>query len=215
MGGRFRRWYYNRFSRFYDAFIRLHSGDSAEAMRSFLARTARVGPDVTVVDLCTGTGASAVRMAVEGGGRVVGVDFSEGMLREARRKTPPGTRLWWVQADARRLPLATESVDRVTCSYAMYELPGAAREEVLREVLRILRPGGMFVMMEHLPPERPFIRLLYVIRIYVLGTRGVRSFAGSEERELARFFERVGTEIAPGGRTKAVFGFKPAGPGGS
>jgi hypothetical protein len=90
----------------------------------------------------------------------------------------------------------------------MYELSGEAREKVLQEAARILKPEGMFIMMEHLPPIRQLVRLLYLIRIYVLGTRGVRSFAGSEERELARFFERIGTAIAPGGRTKAVFGFK-------
>jgi ubiquinone/menaquinone biosynthesis C-methylase UbiE len=90
----------------------------------------------------------------------------------------------------------------------MYELSGDARERVLHEAVRILKPEGMFVMMEHLPPTRRLVRLLYRIRIYVLGTRGVRSFVGSEERELARYFERIGTAIAPGGRTKAVFGLK-------
>jgi ubiquinone/menaquinone biosynthesis C-methylase UbiE len=96
----------------------------------------------------------------------------------------------------------------------MYELSGHAREQTLREVVRVLRPGGMFIMMEHLPPTRRFIKLLYLIRIYLLGTRGVRSFAGSEEKELARFFEKVGSTVAPGGRTKATYGRKTAPDGG-
>jgi len=41
------------------------------------------------------------------------------------------------------------------------------------------------------------------------GTIGVRSFAGAEEKELSRFFDKVETVAAPGGRTKAVYGFKP------
>jgi demethylmenaquinone methyltransferase/2-methoxy-6-polyprenyl-1,4-benzoquinol methylase len=206
---RFRRHYYNLFSTFYDGFIRLHSRDAGEAMRSFLAETARLDPDCRVVDLCTGTGSSALRMAQEDEVRVVGVDFSEGMLRQARTKTLRGPPCFWIRADVTCLPIAAFSVDRVTCTYAMYELSGEAREKVLQETERILKPGGMFVMMEHLPPDRPLIKLLYLIRIYVLGTRGVRSFAGNEEKELGRFFDRIGTVTAPGGRTKAVYGFKP------
>jgi ubiquinone/menaquinone biosynthesis C-methylase UbiE len=91
----------------------------------------------------------------------------------------------------------------------MYELSCDARDKVLEEAARILRPEGMFIMMEHLPPSGHLIKLLYLIRIYVLGTKGVRSFAGTEEEKLARFFEKVQTVVAPGGKTKAVYGFKP------
>jgi demethylmenaquinone methyltransferase/2-methoxy-6-polyprenyl-1,4-benzoquinol methylase len=205
---RFRRWYYNIFSSFYDEFVRLHSHDTGEAMRAFLVETAMLNKPCTAIDLCTGTGSSALRMAQEDGVRVIGIDFSEGMLRQASRKSPPNAACFWIQADATALPIRSCSVDRVTCAYAMYELSGDARERVLREAARILKPEGVFIMMEHLPPARRLIRLLYLIRIYLLGTRGVRSFAGSEGKELERFFERIGTAVAPGGRTKAVFGFR-------
>lgn len=206
---RFRRQYYNFLSTFYDGFIRLYSRDTEEAMRSFLADTARLDQDGWVVDLCTGTGSSALRMAQEDKVRVIGIDFSEGMLRQARSKSLRGPACFWIRADARSLPISPCAVDRVTCTYAMYELSGEAREKVLEEAARILRPEGMFVMMEHLPPNRRLIKLLYLIRIYVLGTKGVRSFAGNEEKHLARFFDKVETVVAPGGRTKAFYGFKP------
>jgi ubiquinone/menaquinone biosynthesis C-methylase UbiE len=203
-----RRCYYNLFSSFYDRFVRLHSGDRQASMRDFLAEVARLQQGQTVVDLCTGTGSSALRLA-RAGIRVIGVDFSEGMLRQASRKSVGCSWIHWVQADACALPIPSCAVDRVTCSYAMYELSGTARREVLREVNRILKPAGMFIMMEHLPPRRPVVKLLYLIRIYLLGSRSVRSFAGSEEKELCRFFIRVGTITSPGGKTKAVFGYKP------
>jgi hypothetical protein len=63
--------------------------------------------------------------------------------------------------------------------------------------------------MEHLPPKRALVKLLYLIRIYLLGSRGVRSFVGSEEEDLRRCLVRVGTVMSEGGKTKAVFGFKP------
>ncbi len=207
---RFRRCYYNLFSSFYDWFVRLHSGDRQETMRDFLAEVACLQQGHKVVDLCTGTGSSALRLA-RAGIQVTGVDFSEGMLRQARQKAAGCSWIHWVQADARALPILPCSVDRVTCSYAMYELSGTARLEVLHEVTRVLKPEGMFIMMEHLPPTRPFVKLLYLIRIYLLGSRGTRSFAGSEEEELRRFFTQVGTVKSDGGKTKAVFGCKRAG----
>jgi demethylmenaquinone methyltransferase/2-methoxy-6-polyprenyl-1,4-benzoquinol methylase len=206
---RFRRSYYNLFSSFYDRFVRLHSGDRQETMRDFLVEAARLRQGHTVVDLCTGTGSSALRLARDEI-RVIGVDFSEGMLEQARRKSVGCSRIHWIQADARALPILSCSVDRVTCSYAMYELSGTARREVLQEATRILKPAGMFLMMEHLPPARLLIRLLYLIRIYLLGSRGVRSFAGSEEKELRRFLFQVETVTSVGGKTKVVFGFKPS-----
>ena len=132
------------------------------------------------------------------------------MLRQARWKSIGGSGVQWVQADVRALPISSCSVDRATCSYAMYELSGMVRRDVLQEVIRILKPGGKFVMMEHLPPRQALVKLLYLIRIYVLGSKGVRSFAGSEEAELRRYFDRVGTVMSEGEKTKAVFGFKPA-----
>jgi ubiquinone/menaquinone biosynthesis C-methylase UbiE len=146
-------------------------------------------------------------MALDGV-RVIGIDLSEGMLRQAHRKSGIKFEIHWIQADAEALPISSSSVDRVTCSYAMYELSGTVRHEVLREVVRILKPAGMFVMMEHLPPNQPFVKLLYLARIYLLGNKGVRTFAGSEEQELSHFFVNVKTVIGPGARTKAVLGYK-------
>ena len=197
------------FSYAYDTFVRLHSRDPGESIRTFLAEEAKVDSASTVVDLCTGTGSSALRMAKENKkARIIGVDFSEGMLSQARKKSHKKANVLWIQADVSELPISSHSVDRVTCTYAMYELSGNTREKTLKEVFRILKPGGMFVMVEHLPPNRPLVKLLYLIRIYILGTRGVRSFAGAEERELARFFTEVGSTIEDGGKTKAIYGVK-------
>jgi demethylphylloquinol methyltransferase len=204
---RLRRRYYNWFSPWYDSFVRMHSRDRQGNMRDFLADVARIEEGQTVIDLCTGTGSGALRIARHGV-HVLGVDFSEGMLRQARRKSA-GLAVDWVQADACRLPLRSCCADRVTCSYAMYELAPRSRDRILREAVRVLKPQGLFVMVEHLPPARPLVKLLYWIRIRFLGGRQLKRFAGSEAQELARFFTQVGTALAATGRTKAVFGCKP------
>jgi demethylmenaquinone methyltransferase/2-methoxy-6-polyprenyl-1,4-benzoquinol methylase len=112
-------------------------------MRDFLAEVADVQRDQTVVDLCTGTGSSALRLA-RAGTRVIGIDFSEGMLQQARRKSVGYAGIQWIQADVRALPISSCSVDRATCSYAMYELSGTVRRDVLNEVIRILKPEFEF-----------------------------------------------------------------------
>lgn len=205
-----KRRYYNCFAPFYDRFVRMHSGDQAESMRDLLAEVADAHDGQTVLDLCTGTGSSALRLA-RVGVRVIGADSSEGMLSQARRKSPPHAGVQWVQADVCALPLASGSVDRVTCAYAMYELTGTLRRQALCEVARILKPDGKFVMMEHLPPRSALLRALYFIRISVLGSKGVRKFVGAEEEELREFLDRVGTITSSGGKTKAVFGYRAGG----
>lgn len=204
-----KRHYYDRFSAFYDAFVRMHSRDRQGGMRDFLAAVAAPRPEETVLDLCTGTGSCALRLA-ESGARLIGVDFSAGMLRQARRKAAGHPRIHWVQADARALPFPAGTVDRVTCAYAMYELAAEARRRLLAEVARVLRPDGRFVMMEHLPPRGRLLRLLYRLRVRLLASEGVGAFVGAEEAELGRTFHRVETIVADSGLTKAVVGHQPA-----
>ena len=101
-----------------------------------------------LLDLGTGTGVLAVA-ALERwpGARVVGIDPSSHMLElaveAARRRSPELlSRLRTVVASADRLPLADRSIDVATSSFVIQLVPNRAR--ALREVLRVLRPGGRF-----------------------------------------------------------------------
>ncbi len=203
-----KRRYYDRFSAFYDGFVRLHSCDRQGRMRDFLVEVADPQPGEMVLDLCTGTGACALRLS-RSGARLLGIDFSGGMLRQARRKAAGRCGIHWVQADARALPVASGTVDCVTCAYAMYELAAGARRGLLAEVARVLRPAGRFVMMEHLPPRGRFLRLLYRLRVRLLASEGVGDFVGGEEEEFGRTFDQVRAFASGGGLTKAVIGRKP------
>jgi len=106
-----------------------------------------------IVDLGCGPGVSTIELArVRPDAAIVGLDVVPRMLRQARRRGA-GRGILWLRADAGRLPFATGSVDALTGHSFLYLLGGATRARALPEMLRVLRPGGVVVLME--PSDRP------------------------------------------------------------
>jgi demethylmenaquinone methyltransferase/2-methoxy-6-polyprenyl-1,4-benzoquinol methylase len=210
---RLRRRYYDLFARVYDRFVAWHSGDAAGPMRRALAERAADESIRRAMDLCCGTGAVTRALAERApvGALIVGVDFSRGMLAQATIGAGQSglATIRWVQADATVLPFRDETFDAVTCAYALYELKGEARGAMLREAARVLSPGGRFLAMEHEVPERSVPRLLFYLRLAVIGAEGARAFLGGEVRELGRVFHNVVKDVVPPGKSKILTGTKP------
>ncbi len=208
---RFRRFYYDLFSRVYDRVIALHSTDKAGRLRSWLVEKAGIGPGMMVMDLCTGTGSVALEAwkAMGGEGLVVGVDFSRGMLEKARSKGVVFSGLTWVEASASVLPFKEATFHVVLCSHAFYELKDWEKIWTLAEVKRVLLPGGRFLMMEHEEPAHPFVRFLYKVRLVSMGSWDSASFVAKEMELLSRFFRGVTKEKSPTGNSKLLVGTKP------
>ncbi len=127
------------------------------------ADQAEVGPGDSVLDVCCGTGDLAFELArrVAPGGRVVGCDFSEPMLDLAREKAAEaGTeavRFEW--ADALKLPYDDGRFDAVTVGFGVRNF--ANRDQGLREMARVLKPGGRLVILEFTEPRRPPFSTFY------------------------------------------------------
>lgn len=115
---------------------------------AFVAQRAPLAA-LSMLDIGCGTGNQVVanRTAVPHA-RWVGVDRSLGMLRQAQPKAPD---LTWIQADSAALPLPAQRFDFVTCQYAFHHMLDKAG--MLREVLRVLRPGGRFVLSNICPQD--------------------------------------------------------------
>jgi demethylmenaquinone methyltransferase / 2-methoxy-6-polyprenyl-1,4-benzoquinol methylase len=117
--------------------------------RERAADLARVGPGSRALDVATGTGDLAIELASRGAD-VVGSDFSEGMLEVARRKAPS---LAWEQGNALALPYPDASFDAATVGFGarnFSDLP-----QGLREMARVVRPGGRVVVLEITTPQKP------------------------------------------------------------
>ncbi|MFI7602205.1 class I SAM-dependent methyltransferase [Actinoplanes sp. NPDC049681] len=113
------------------------------------------GPFGTGLDVCCGTGAGLTVLRRLCEDRIAGVDFSAGMLRQARTADPDAT---LVRADARALPFAGGFDLAVTFGALGHFLP-AERPAVFEGVHRALRPGGLFAVPVPAPP--PLTSLLH------------------------------------------------------
>ena len=89
-----------------------------------------------VLDVCTGHGVLAAA-AVKRGAIVCGIDIGEAVVAAARRNAPAAE---FRQADAEALPFADNDFDAVVCGYGVIHVPDP--ERALREMLRVVRPGG-------------------------------------------------------------------------
>ena len=176
----------------YDRYAALLSFGQDPRWRRFLVSRIDAGPGDTVLDVATGTGAVARELIGQRRCTVVGLDQSPEMLAEARRRLGPGVR--FVEGTADRLPFDDASFDGLTFTYLLRYVDDPAA--TLRELARVVRPGGTIAMLEFgLPhgPWRPLWELYVRIGLPAAGAvirggwREVGSFLGPSIRV---FYER-------------------------
>jgi demethylmenaquinone methyltransferase/2-methoxy-6-polyprenyl-1,4-benzoquinol methylase len=133
-----------------------------------------------VLDLCCGTGDIAMKFA-QVGARVTGVDFTWEMLQVAagRCGREKVSRLHWIRADALRLPFSENSFDVVSVGYGLRNLADIGQG--LREILRVLRPGGKFLSLDFGKPESLAFRALYFGYLRVVLPMLGRMFCGDPD----------------------------------
>ena len=139
---------FDRIAPVYDVMNHAMTGGLDRRWRRLTAE-AVVAPGDRVLDACCGTGdlALAARAA---GGRVVGLDFSERMLERARRKS---SEIEWVKGDLLRLPFVDGSFGAATVGFGVRNV--ADLDAGLRELRRVVRPGGRLGILEIVRPNGP------------------------------------------------------------
>lgn len=180
---------FDRIAPVYDVMNRVMTAGLDRTWRR-LTVEAVVQPGDRVLDACCGTGDLAVAAEREGG-IVTGLDFSAEMLQRARRKSET---VAWVQGDLLDLPFEDASFDVATVGFGVRNVADLAAG--LRELRRVLRPGGRLAILEITQPRgplRPFFRLWFDAIVPLLGRilpggqayaylpASVRRFPGADE----------------------------------
>ena len=201
-----RRRYYDLFSHIYDAFIRLHARRDEDDTRQFLVDAAQPVNMAfcRVLDICCGTGSVILAFAeLYSDGVLVGYDFSRGMLLRAQARNV-ATRAVFVEGDAAELPFADNAFDIVACSHALYELKGSTRDKALWEMKRVLHPKGLVLLMEHEVPSRPFVKLLFRLRLFAMGSDDAREFVEGGLERLKKIFTGVTLKHSRTGKSRLM-----------
>src|SRR3954463_12175468 len=143
------------------------------AWRRFLVSRVEAGPEDTVLVVATGTGAVALELVRARGCTVVGLDQSAGMLEEARRRAVLAAateRVRFVEGRAEQLPFEDASFDALTFTYLLRYVDAPAAP--LRELARVVRPGGTIAGLEFGVPQglaRPAWELYVRVGLPVAG----------------------------------------------
>ena len=199
---------FTRIARRYDLMNSLMTGGRHHAWRRLVARAVADAPPGPVLDLATGTAdlALAIR-ATDPHRRVIGADFSEGMLAQASTKlrAQGHAHVLLVAADALALPFADATFAGVTSAFLLRNLESLERGLV--EMRRVTKVGGRILALEITRPDVPlwgplfgvyFHRVVPAIGALVAGDRQAYTYLPeSVERflsppELARLMARIG-----------------------
>lgn len=169
----------------YDRYAALLSFGQDPRWRRYLVSRVRAGPGNRVLDVATGTGAVAIELARRHGCSVVGVDQSAEMLAEGRSRVRHAGLDGLVElreGNAEALPFADASFDALTFTYLLRYVDPAP---TLRELTRVVRPGGTVAMLEFGLP-RGLWRALWELHVSV-GLPGAGRLISPGWHEVGRF----------------------------
>lgn len=183
------------------------------------------------LDVCCGTGDWTLALAEAAGedGKVIGLDFSSNMLSVAKKKAAAskydGIEL--IQGNAMQLPFQENTFDFVTIGFGLRNVPDYMT--VLKEMARVVKPGGKVVCLETSQPTMPGFRQAYLFYFRFIMPLFGKIFAKSfneyswlqesardfpDSKKLAQMFEEAGlaeVEVKPftGGVAAMHMGYKP------
>ena len=147
----------------YDLLNHLLSGNIDKRWRRLVANAlapALANPESQILDVACGTGDLALTLKESGAARIVGIDFCRPMLEIAARKA--NTTQWslpFVEGDALSLPFADRSFEAATIAFGLRNLADVGAG--IKELLRILKPGGSVVVLEFSKPNVPVLNSLF------------------------------------------------------
>ncbi|MBN8234682.1 demethylmenaquinone methyltransferase [Halobacillus kuroshimensis] len=147
----------------YDSMNSIISFQQHRLWRRDVMKRMNVQPGDTALDVCCGTGdwTMALAESVSSNGKVTGLDFSENMLSVGIKKKLAGRvrQVEFQHGNAMALPFEDDQFDFVTIGFGLRNVPDY--QQVLREMYRVVKPGGKVVCLETSQPTNPFFKRMY------------------------------------------------------
>src|SRR5690625_1886151 len=177
----------------YDSMNSVISFQRHKSWRKDVMEKMNVKRGATALDVCAGTGDWSFALATEVGpnGKVIGLDFSDNMLMIANQKVkkyPPMPQLEFVHGNAMDLPYGDNSFDYVTIGFGLRNVPDYST--VLKELYRVVKPGGLVVCLETSHPTLVGFKQAYYLYFKFIMPLFGKVFAKSYE-EYAWLHESV------------------------
>lgn len=148
----------------------------------------KIAPTSQVLDLCCG-GGQATRFLVQRSHQVTGLDASSVSLQRARALVPQAT---YVQGLAEELPFEDHHFDVVHTSVALHEMTLPQLQQILREIDRVLKPGGIFTLMDLHRPQNGLFWPPLALFCWLFETETAWQFL---ETDLAALITSVGLQV--------------------
>lgn len=180
-----------RYQWLYDGISRLSAlsvGGEAR-FRQLALRELPIEAETKVLDLCCGSG-QTTQFLVMRSQQVTGLDASPKSIRRAKHNVPAAN---YVEGWAEDLPFADQEFDVVHTSVALHEMQPDQLQQILREVYRVLRPGGYFALIDLHKPTNPIFWPGLATFMWLFETETAWKLINSD---LPQLLEQVGFKIA-------------------
>ena len=174
---------FNRIAGRYDVMNRFLSARTDIAWRKKAIRGLKKGDPRMILDIATGTADMAI-MACKmlNPDRVVGIDISQQMLEEGRKKVDKeqlGDKIDLLRGDSEAINFGENTFDAVMAAFGVRNFENL--ETGLLEMLRVLQPGGQLVILEFSRPRQTAVRGLYNIYMKIVAPQVARWFKQNKE----------------------------------
>ena len=182
----------------YDGLNRVISMGTDVSWRKKVVQMAKDHQPETVLDIATGTGDLAIQIAEAANAKkIIGLDLSEGMLKVGRKKIMSKnlqTKIEMIQGDSEALPFDDNSFDVITVAFGVRNFE--TLELGLSEIYRVLKKGGLFIVLEtSVPTKFPFKQGYKFYSSFILPTIG-KLF--SKDKEAYTYLSKSAAEFPYG-----------------
>lgn len=183
---------YKVLSRIYDLLDVIYFVDYNKSPRKVVNKV--VDQRDKVLDICTGTGTNAIRIAKnKPDAKVVGIDMSKDMLRIAKNKVKKEeiNNIKFYCMDASKLEFKDEMFDKISIALVLHEMEDDMAKKLIQEAKRVLKQNGQIIVTEW-KPERKWYKKLLFLPIHLLEPKTYRKFI---QKDMKQYFEEFQLRI--------------------